>query len=167
MNEDERNALAEEYGQGYDLLMSALSEVPRQAWEFKPAPGEWSIHEIVIHMSDSEWIGALRARKLIAEPGSTLMTYREEIWADALNYQNQDVDGALQLFKLTRQTNYQLLKALPDEVFTHTVVHPEKVYPEYGEGYTLEKWLKIYARHVRDHVEQVKQTYQAWKERNT
>lgn len=160
MNKDERNRLIEEYGRGFDLMNATLAEIPREAWEFKP-PGEWSVHEILVHMADSEMMGVIRLDKLIAEPDSTLMTYEEDKWAVALDYQNQDVEDALQMFKLIRQRTYRLLKSLPDQVLTHSVVHPQAVYPEYGEGYTLEKWLKIYTRHVREHAEQLKRTYQA------
>jgi hypothetical protein len=166
MNQDEHNEKIEEYGRGFDLLTAALAEVPQEAWEFKPALDEWSIHEIVVHMKDSESMGVMRLHKLIAEPGSTLMAYEESKWADALNYQNQDVEDALQIFKLTRRTTYRLLKTLPDQVFMQSVVHPEVVHPEYGESYTLEKWLNIYTRHIPEHIEQLQKTYQAWKEQN-
>lgn len=163
MNQNERNEMLEEYGRGYDLLMAALAEIPREAWEFKPAPEEWSIHELLVHMADSEIMGVIRLYKLIAEPGSTLMTYDSDIWARGLNYQNQDAEDALQMFKLTRQRTYHLLKSLPNETFMHSAIHPDNVHPEYGEGYTLDKWLKIYVFHVPEHAEQLKKAYQAWK----
>lgn len=166
MNQDKRNELIEEYGRGYDLFAAALDQTPPDAWEFKPAPKDWSVHELIVHMADSECMGAMRVRKLIAEPGGTLMGYDDAKWAETLDYQNQSVEDALQLFKLTRQTTYHLLKTLPDRVYTYSVVHPELVYPEYGEAYTLEKWLLIYTRHARDHVEQLKKTVRAWKEQN-
>jgi hypothetical protein len=162
MNREERNALIEEYGRGYDLFAPALAEIPRKAWDFKPALNEWSIHETIIHMADSESIGATRARILIAQPGTTLMAFDDVAWCARLDYKNQNVDDALLVFKMVRLTTYHLLKALPDETFSHTVVHPERGYPEYGESYTLEKWLRIYTRHARDHIEQLKKNYQSW-----
>ncbi len=161
MNQSERYAKIEEYGRGFDLLTAALADVPRGAWQFKPAPDDWSVHEILVHMADSESMGALRVRKLIAEPGSTLMTYDEAQWAEACHYQNQSADDALQLFKLTRQTTYRLLKIVPAQVFTHWVTHPA-----FPEPFTLEQWLNIYTRHVPEHIEQLKKAYQAWKEQN-
>lgn len=133
MNQDERNEKIEEYGRGFDLFTAALAEVPREAWEFKPTPQEWSVHEVMVHMADSETMGAIRLRKLIVEPGSTLMTYEEAKWADLLDYQNQDVEDALQILKLTRQTTYRLLKTLPDRAFMHTVSHPK--YDEIGRAH--------------------------------
>jgi len=161
MNQDERNEKIEEYGRGFDLLTAALAEVPKEAWEFKPTADEWSIHEIVVHMKDSESVGVIRLHKLIAEPGSTLMPYAESKWSEALNYQNQDVEDALQILKLTRRATYRLLKTLPDQVFMHSVVHPEWDHP-----YTVENWLDIYRLHVPEHIEQLQKTYQAWKEQN-
>jgi hypothetical protein len=163
MNQDERNEKIEEYGGGFDLFTAALAGGPREAWEFKPAPGEWSVHEIIVHMADSESIGALRLRKLVAEPGSTgdMMSYEEAKWAEELDYQNQSVEDVLQIFKLTRQTSFRLLKTLSDPVFMHSVVHPG-----YDEPYTFELWLNLYTRHIPGHTEQLKKTYQAWKEQN-
>src|SRR5260221_3441186 len=103
MNQDERKEKIEEYGRGSDLLTAALAEIPREAWDFKPAPGEWSVHEIIVHMKDSESMGVIRLHKLIAEPGSTLMPYEEAKWADALDYQNQNAEDGLEIFKLTRR----------------------------------------------------------------
>lgn len=153
MNIAERNEKIEKYGQGFDLLTAALAEVPTATWEVRPEPNEWSVHEIVVHMADSESMSALRVRKLIVEPGSMLMGYEEAKWADALNYKEHSVDDALQIIKLARQTTYRLLKTLPDEIFTHSVTHPE-----YSEPYTFERWLNIYARHIPDHIEQIKKT---------
>lgn len=158
MNRMERNEKIEQYGRGFDLLLETLNAIPREAWKFKPAPDAWSIHEVIVHLADSEGNSALRARLLAAEPGRTLMAYDQDRWAVALNYHDQDVDDALQVTKYARLTTYKWLKTLPDEVFTHTVNHPE-----YKEPYSFEKWLDIYASHIPAHIEQIKANYQAWK----
>ena len=159
MDKQERNEKIEQYGRGFDLLTAALTEVPREAWTFKPSPAEWSVHEIIVHMADSESMAALRVRKLIVEPDSMLMAYEEARWADALNYLGQSADDALQVIKMARQTTYNLIKTLPEDVFANSVTHPE-----YSEPYTFDKWLNIYSRHIPDHVEQLKRSYQTWKD---
>ena len=158
MNREEINEKIERYGRGFDLLTAALAEVPKEAWTYRPAPDEWSVHEIIVHMADSESMSALRARKLIVEPGSTLMGYEEAKWADALAYKQQSIENALEIIRLARQSTYELLKRQPDEVFTHSVIHPE--YPD--APYTFEQWLNIYARHIPDHIDQLQRSYQAW-----
>ena len=160
MNRAEINKKIEEYGRGFDLLTDTLAKIPKEAWLYCPTPNEWSIHEIIVHMADSESMSALRARKLIVEPGSMLMGYEEAKWAEALDYKEQSADDALEIIKFARQTTYELLKRQPDTVFTHSVIHPE--YPD--EPYTFEQWLNIYARHIPDHIDQIRTTYQTWKE---
>jgi len=162
MDKKERNEKIEQYGHGYELLASALKALPREAWDFKASSTDWSIHEVIVHMADGESMSALRARKLIVEPGSTLMGYEEAKWADALDYKNQDAQDSLEIIRLARQTTYRLLKTLPDKVFTHAVMHAE-----YSEPYTFEKWLNIYARHIPDHIEQMQKSYDAWKKQKS
>lgn len=160
MNKEEREQKIEAYGRGYDVLLAALADIPRKAWAYKPTAKDWSVHEIIVHMGDSETMAALRLRKLIVEPGSTLMGYDEAKWAGALDYQKQDADDSLQIIRLARQSTYRLLKTLRDEAFAHSVTHPE-----YSEPYTFDRWLDIYARHIPDHVDQIKKTYEAWEKK--
>ena len=71
-----------------------------------------------------------------------------------------DPDDALQLTKFARLTTYKWLKTLPDEVFTHSVRHPE-----YEEPYTFEKWIDIYSAHIPGHIEQIQNNYVLWKKK--
>ncbi len=160
MDKKERNEKIELYGRGFELLKAALSEVPAEAMKFKPEPKEWSVHEIIIHLADSESNAALRARKLIVEPGGALMGYDQDKWAIELNYHEQSTEDALETVRLVRKTTYELLKKQPDEVFTHTVKHPE-----YEEPYIFEKWINIYSAHIPGHIEQIKNNVKVWRER--
>jgi hypothetical protein len=160
MNRAELDEKIELYGRCYDLLMAALREIPREMWKFKPEPKEWSVHEVIIHLADSETNAALRARKLIVEPGGTLMGYDQDKWAIELNYHDQNTEDALETVRLVRKTTYELLRIQPDEVFTHTVKHPE-----YEEPYTFEKWINIYSAHIPGHIEQIKNNYKIWRDR--
>src|SRR5215207_10767430 len=100
MDKPERDENIELYGRGYELLTVALKEVPREAWLFKPEPKEWSVHEVLIHLADSESNAALRARKLIVEPGGTLMGYDQDQWTVDLDYHEQNYEDALEIVRL-------------------------------------------------------------------
>jgi len=158
MNKQERNEKLELYGSGFALLKAALNEVPAEAMKFKPDPAEWSVHEVIIHIADSESNSALRARKLIVEPGGTLMGYDQDKWAVQLNYHERSFEDALEVTRLARKSTYELLKRQPDEVFTHALIHPEM-----NEPYTFDKWLTIYARHIPGHIEQIQNNIKFWK----
>jgi hypothetical protein len=160
MNKQERNEKIELYGRGFDLLKAALAEVPQEAMKFRPEPKEWSVYEVIIHIADSESNAALRARKLIVEPGGALMGYDQAQWADTLNYHDHNLEDALEVTRLARKTTYELLKRQPDEVFTHSIVHPE-----YEAPYTFEQWVNNYSAHIPGHIEQIKNNVKLWKER--
>lgn len=158
MKPEEIKEKIELYGRGFDMLVDVLKDIPRDKWQFKPEPGEWSIHEVIIHLADSETNAALRARMLIVEPGGTVMGYDQNAWANTLNYQEHDLEDALEVVRLARKTTHQLLKKQPDEVFEHIVMHPE-----YKEPYTFENWLNIYSAHIPGHIEQIMNNYKIWK----
>ncbi len=161
MDKAERQALIEKYGQAYDNFVTALKEIPKEVWHFKPAPKEWSVHEVIVHLADSESNSYLRARRLVAEPGQPLMAYDQDVWAIKLDYHQESTEDALQVTKWVRKMTYDMLKRLPEEVWSNTVVHPE-----YDEPYTFEKWLRIYSDHPNVHAGQIRDNYQAWKEQN-
>lgn len=161
MNQAERNEKIELYGRGFDLLLETLKDIPREMWTFKPEPTEWSVYEVLVHLADSESNAALRARKLIVEPGGTLMGYDQDKWATELDYHEQSYEDALEIVRLVRKTTYALLKKQPEEIFEHSVKHPE-----YEEPYTFEQWLNSYAAHIPGHIEQIKNNYKIWRDQH-
>jgi uncharacterized damage-inducible protein DinB len=156
MTRDERNQKLEAYGCAYHTLLNALSQFPPEAWDFRPAPGEWSIHEVIVHLADSEINSGARIRQCIADPGNPILGYKQAAWASEMHYQEQSTADALELFKVLRRSTYQLLKAVPESAWANTVVHPERGVQ------TLDDLLTIFERHVRNHIEQMQNNYRAW-----
>ncbi len=157
MNHSERKILIQSYGKGAEQMEAALKIYPREMWHYRPAPGKWSIHENIIHVTDSEVNSYVRCRRFIAEPGSTVMGYDQDVWATKLNYHQQSTEDALQLFKLLRKMSYELIRDLPEEVWEHTVHHSE------NGIMTMDNWLTIYTEHIPVHTRQMQRIYEAWK----
>ena len=160
MTNQERNQKIESYGQAYDLLVEGLKQFPAEMWHFRPAPDRWSIHEIVVHITDSEANSYIRCRRFIAEPGQAVMAYDEKAWGISLHYHDQSTDEALELFKWLRHNTYKLIRSLPESVWSNTVYHPE------NGTMMMDDWLEVYMRHIPDHLEQMWVNYQAWLKRN-
>lgn len=158
MDKAERQEFIEKYRTAFEEFEAALSTIPKEAWLFKPAPKEWSVHQVIVHLADSETNSYLRARRLIAEPGQMLMAYDQDVWADNLEYHQQSPDDALALTRLVRKMTYGLIKDLPEQAWSNTAKHPE-----YDEPYSFEQWLRIYANHPRQHAKQITDNYEAWK----
>ncbi len=157
MSSEARKQKIDLYGRAYDILERALSRFPRDMWTFRPSPDHWTIHEVIVHIADSEANSFIRCRKLIAEPGTPVLAYDEVGWARALHYHEQNTDDALQLFKWLRGNTYKLIQSLPESTWSNTVEHPE------NGTMTMDDWLEVYARHIPDHVAQMQAVYDQWK----
>lgn len=153
----DRSHKIESYGSAYKQLVSALTQFPREMWNYRPAPGEWTIHEIIIHIADSEANSYVRCRRFLAEPGSAVLGYDQDKWTDRLHYQDQDAQDGLELFKYLRKMSYALVKDLPEKSWSNTVVHSEM-----GEM-SMDKWLDVYERHIPDHITQMQGIFAQWK----
>ncbi len=156
MNPKERARKIESYSYAHALLVDALKEFPKEMWQFRDEHGCWSIHEHIIHITDSEANSYIRCRRIIAEQGESLMAYDENQWASALDYHDQSIEDALALFEWLRRKSYTLIKTLPEPVWAHASYHPEN-----GDT-TLDDWLDTYERHVPEHIEYMRQNYDAW-----
>lgn len=157
MTPEERATLIASYGRAHDLLLAAAGEFPREMWQFRPSPDQWTIHEIFVHVTDSEANSYVRCRRFIAEPGKDVMAYDEMGWAAALRYHDQSVEQALELFRCLRGASHALIQTLPESAWSHTVYHPE------NGTMTMDDWLRTYERHVPEHVAQMRSVYEAWR----
>src|SRR5688500_7379650 len=157
MAEQNRLGKIELYRDAYRILTEALARLPKEMWHFKASPDDWSVHEIVVHITDSEANSFVRCRLLIAEPGKDVMSYDENGWMRALHYSEQSTDDALELFKWLRHSTYNLIKTLPESTWSNTIYHPE------NGTMSLDDWLDTYAHHIPEHVEQMERGYAAWK----
>lgn len=156
LDQAERQKKIESYASAYDQLVKALEQFPHEMWSFKPAPTEWSIHEIIVHIADSEANSYTRFRKMIAEPGSAIADYEQDTWARALNYAEQSTEDALELFRWLRGNSYKLLKTLPPEMWSHTYQHPAK------GSVNMDDWLVTYENHIPLHIRQMQANHAAW-----
>jgi hypothetical protein len=96
----------------------------------------------------------MRIRKTIAEPGSTLPAYDEEIWAGKLSYRLQEPTLAIELFRALRTSTAALLRALPAETWQRTSLHPER-----GEMSLYDVFV-LYLEHGEIHLQQIERIKQ-------
>ncbi|MDQ2809272.1 MAG: DinB family protein [Chloroflexota bacterium] len=154
MTPETRQARLESYRRAHADLIAALAAIPPAFRQRRAASDPWTIHEIIIHITDSEANSYIRCRTALAQSGAPVLGYDEMGWATALNYADQDTAGALELFRLLRGQTYSLIRNLPDAAWTtHTMQHS-------ANGLmTLDDWLAVYAAHVPAHIAQMQAIY--------
>ena len=145
------------YSIGHELLTRQLEQIPEEVIHFKPAPDEWSVAEIIVHLADSEAHGFVRAKKIIAECGGRVSVYNQQIWAESLFYDRMDYKDALELIRILRKSLVELLKLIPEETWHNYIFHPET-----GK-ITLLDWIQLYIDHIDIHVQQMHRNLYDWR----
>lgn len=145
---------------GPALLDATLQQFPKKMWCYQPSSDRWSIHDIIIHLADSEVSAYIRCRRFIADPQTALLKFNSESWARSLGYFNQSTRDAVQIIAVLRKLTYSLLRGIPDSVWANNLDHP-------GFGpITLRRWLFIQEQHIPHHIEQMKENYSVWRKDN-
>jgi hypothetical protein len=151
-----RPQMVELFGRGPALLGDTLRRCPKKMWLYRPSPYRWSIHEIILHLADSEAYAYICCRQFIAEPGSGIAEYDASAWAASLGYFHQSTREALSLVARLRHMTHQILRFVPESVWAHTMLVPQK------GTITLDRWLELQANHIPHHIEQIERNWDDW-----
>jgi uncharacterized damage-inducible protein DinB len=149
--------LLEEYRDGYQLLKKAIEGLSEEELRFKPEANKWSIHQILIHVADSELVSTQRMKKVLSEEAPLLMSFNQDAWADSLEYEKLDREHHLHLFKLLRSSMLPILSQLPSHKWERLGIHAV------AGPFTLKQLLEYRVDHVRGHLDQivrVRESYQ-------
>lgn len=149
--------LLERFRRGAELVAVVSTGSAGAEWDFVPAPGKWTLRQIICHLADSEMIGRYRLASVIAEDNPTLMWYDQDAWAANLDYSTRKFSQALETFRRVRGENYELLKALPEETFARTGTHSK------NGVISLKDLLLMYAEHAEGHARQIRAARDAYK----
>jgi len=114
-----------------------------------PVPGTWSLHQIAIHMMDSDLIGSDRMKRIAAMDKPLLIGYDESAFARLPGIDHIDTIAACRLFDQNRQMTATIFRALPDASFDRWGIHNE-----IGRV-TLGEMIDKYIRHLDGHLEHV------------
>ncbi|WP_263366616.1 DinB family protein [Edaphobacter bradus] len=107
-----------------ERLHALIDPLPPTRVNEQPAPGKWSIREIVSHLADCEVVFCFRLRQTLAEDHHIIQPFDQERWAQ--RYGAYQIDQALALFEAARNWNLRLLTTVQEEDRHRHVTHPER-----------------------------------------
>jgi uncharacterized damage-inducible protein DinB len=151
-------ALIEEYGRGFAMLREAIEGLAEEELRYKPAPDKWSIHQILIHVTDSEISSTSRLKKVLAEEEPLLISFDQNAWANNLGYDLMDREQHLLLFKLLRSSMQTILDNLTSEQSERVGVYVDQ------RRFTFKQLLEYRVQHVRDHLAQIERVREAYRQ---
>lgn len=117
----------------------------------RPAPGKWSVTEILAHLADTEIVASWRIRAILGAPGTPLQAFDQDAWVAAGHYDRRDPRASLELFRVLREVNLALFQTLTPEQWKHYGMHAERGVE------TVEHMVRLFAGHDLNHTRQVEQ----------
>ena len=151
--------LIKEYSLGYTMIWDAIEGLTEEELRYKPAPNKWSIHQILIHVTDSEISATPRLKKVLAEDEPILVSFDQDAWANTLSYDLLDREQYLHLFKLLRTSMQPILDNLTSEQSRRVGMSIDQ------ERFTFKQLLEFRVQHVRDHLDQIERVKNSYREK--
>ena len=109
-----------------DVLAALVEGLSAEHLGQRPAPGKWSIREIVAHLADDELVGAYRIRLILSAPGTAIQAFDQDVWARTGRYSTRDIIDSLTLYRTLRFANLKLLQSLTAQEWDMFGVHAER-----------------------------------------
>jgi hypothetical protein len=137
---------------------SAVQSVLRDAGldlHRRPAPGEWSVLELVGHLVDAEIVMSGRYRWAISQDEPPLLGYDQDLWVARLRHNEDQPDELLAVFSALRAANLRLWRQSTAEDRDRVAMHSERGPESYG------MMFRMLAGHDRFHLNQMRDTLRA------
>lgn len=115
----------------------------------KPAPGKWSVAEILAHQVDTEIVVSWRLRHILGNNGAPIQPFDQDVWAQTFNYAKCYPQESLHVFQVLRANNLAMLKRLPKHLWENYGMHQER-----GKE-SVAHIVKMMAGHDLNHLGQV------------
>ena len=139
-----------------------LTMIPEEATEQKPAPGKWSLKEIIGHLIDSavnnqqRFVRAQQSRELVFEG------YDQDAWVSSQNYQAANWHELLILWRTLNLHIVHIMENVPDDIRTQSrSVHNlhEIAFHTVPEDLptSLDYFMGDYVQHLQHHLRQIEE----------
>ena len=116
----------------------------------RPAPGKWSIIEILGHLHDTEIVYGYRYRLALSQPGSDILGYDQARWVIELRHRRRDARRLLEHIRILRDGNLDAVLRVPRPYWKRYGMHTER-----GRE-TVRKTLELIAGHDLNHIDQIR-----------
>ena len=138
-------------------LKKLLTDISPAKARKRPAPGKWSIAEIVAHLADAELVGGYRMRAILGAPGGPLIGFDQDVWVTALHYDRRNLQKSFEQYRMLREANLALLKTLTPEQWKQYGMHNER------GAESIETMVRMFAGHDLNHFQQIERILAAAK----
>jgi uncharacterized damage-inducible protein DinB len=112
--------------QAPSTIADLIADQSEETLHRRPAPGKWSVTEIIAHLAEDEMSSSWRYRQMIEYDGIALTAFDQELWARLGDYQSWSSSDAFTMYRLLREANLLLLSRLTPAEWERGGVHAER-----------------------------------------
>lgn len=133
--------------------VAVLEQLPLQKWEYRYAPGKWTIKELVQHVIDAERIFAYRALCIARGEKTPLPGFDENSYAEASGANKRGYSDLIEELKTAQHSTFQLFRSFDESQLQQSgIANGNSIYVE-AIGFIL-------IGHTRHHLKILKERYQ-------
>jgi uncharacterized damage-inducible protein DinB len=118
--------VVDRFAEGGTRLRESLRGLEPEDLHATPGPGKWSIHQLVIHLADSDAILIDRMKRILTEDNPMLFKADESAYVEKLAIRELSLEDALLSFEVGRRQFARVLRSLPSEAFDRVGTHSER-----------------------------------------
>jgi hypothetical protein len=141
--------------EGIDAQTEAVVSEAGDRLRTRPAEGEWSVLELLGHLTDAELMVGSRLRSILAQNEPPLPGYDQDSWVERQRHNEADPDDLLPLLAALRAANLRLWRGASDEDLARLGIHSERG-PE-----SFDLTFRLGAGHGLLHLDQMRRTLAA------
>jgi hypothetical protein len=135
-----------------DELKALLQGVSEEQANVRPAPGEWSIKEVIGHICDTERVFAFRALWAARSDAEPLPGFDQDEFVKATDFNARSLSDLVEEFSLQRRANVLCFKPL-------SAAELVRKGSASGNPITARAVLYMMAGHVSHHIESLQTSY--------
>lgn len=116
------------------------------AWSEKKYEDKWSKQEILGHLCDSA-MNNLRRFVVTQYEQNSLIIYEQDAWVAAQDYQSENYQNIIVLWKLLNEQIIRIIKKIPQEKLNNVCKSPDE--------HTIIWLIEDYVKHLNHHINQI------------
>lgn len=146
LTSEERRGMIEQIAATPARMREAIAGLDDAKLDTPYRDGGWTVRQVIHHVPDSHMNAFIRLKLALTEERPTIKPYDEAAWAKLPDARDTPVEVSMAILESVHSRWTGLLRALSDEQFRRTLLHPE-------HGVMTIDWLvSMYAWHGRHHV---------------
>ena len=129
-----------------DDCTKKFKSISAESWSEKKFTDKWSRQEILGHLCDSA-MNNIRRFVVTQYEQNNLVIYNQDNWVTSQDYQSEDFQNIISLWKLLNEQIIRIIKKIPREKLNNTCKVPD--------DHSIIWLIEDYIKHLNHHLNQI------------